>query len=386
MSRYGSWSSARDFSKKTANEANTLKINVALLKDLLNIQAPSGKEEPVMQYIQDFIETNKINCTLQYDKNGNMFITKGVADHYPCIVAHMDEVCGESSSRIVIELNNVLIGINPNTGEHAGCPGDDRVGVYCALELLMVLDYCKICFFVEEEIGAGRGSQMAPLNFYNDCAFILQADRASDDEMIVCSNGGEICSEAFKSEISAVVSAYNYRFSDGGTFTDCGVLSSRGVGVSCINLGAAYFDNHSMDEKVCVTGVENVLNLMYRISTDFAYQKWPNTHTKYQRTYTYSKYGGGYSSGGYSSKGYSTYDDYDDYYTDWHDSKKTNEFAVEKYVPKKEKEVTDIRKAIDEFDFKYADAVSVASSQLEDEIPCLRCKTYDCMNCKFSVM
>lgn len=265
-----------DFSTHLANIHNTLWLDRKLLSELLTIRAPSKKEGPVSDYILNFIVKNSISCKVEVDYHGNLFIVKGKNNLYPCIIAHMDEVCGDVDARVVIDLGNIMVGLDPNTGESAGCPGDDRVGVYCALELLRVLPHCKICFFVEEEIGAANGSKQADLTFFKDCTFILQADRTDNYEWITDSNGGQICSNAFTKASMKWLRTYSYEESTFGSFTDCGVLSSRGVGISCVNLGAGYYDSHSSYEKVCINDVENVLNLMYSICLHLSHKRWLN--------------------------------------------------------------------------------------------------------------
>jgi di/tripeptidase len=278
-----------NFGTHKANKNNTLPLNKDLLKDLLSLSAGSGHEDKVRDYILSFIKSLP-EITYTVDRKGNLYIIKGKADVYPCVVAHMDEVCPAVAQRIVVELNNVFIGLDPNSGDHAGCPGDDRVGIYCALELLRLLPACKVCFFVEEEIGAKNGSGQAPLQFFIDCSFILQADRMGNNELIVESNGGTICSEEFMEAIDRLSEQYEYDFSEDGIFTDCGVLSRREVGISCINLGAGYYDSHSNEEKVCLTDVENVLNLMYKICLDYAGRRWLNEFQPYYSKYAYKTY------------------------------------------------------------------------------------------------
>lgn len=123
---YSYSSVATNFAEKTANQNNSYKLNKTLLKHLLSIQAPSRQEAPVVKFVLDFLSKkfNNGEITYEIDKSGNLLITKGKADLYPCLVAHMDEVNSIQPKRVILELNNVLIGLNPDTGKAAGCPGD----------------------------------------------------------------------------------------------------------------------------------------------------------------------------------------------------------------------------------------------------------------------
>lgn len=264
-----------------------LTLDRQLLIDLLSIVAPSEHEEPVRKYILDWLKTlvgyKDLKVTL--DSKKNIFITKGESDCYPCIVAHMDEFAGMlGDSRRIVDLGKILVGLDEQTGDHCGCPGDDRAGVCIALQLLRELPDCKVAFFVEEEIGARNGSGQVELSFFDDCAFVLQVDREGYSEIITHSNGGRICSEEFEIALNEIGAPYEYTSSEYGTFTDCGVLSKRGVGVSCINLSAGYFMSHTVSEKVIPDLVENVLNLSYEVCTTLTYQRWENEFEEHKRS------------------------------------------------------------------------------------------------------
>lgn len=386
MRKYSSYyDTARDFSKNKSNEKNDLPIDLPLLKELLALKGPSGEEDAVRDFIVKWIFANCNDCTI-INSGGNLLVTKGKEELYPCVVAHMDEVCGDGKGeRTIVELNNVLVGLSSDTAEFDGCPGDDRVGVYVALEMLRTLPACKVAFFVEEEIGAGGGSYAIRLNFFEDCTFILQADRAENDEFITKSNGGNICSKEFVSAVYDLLDVYSYYPSDGGTFTDVGVLSKRGVDVCCVNFGAGYYDNHTNYEKVCISDVENVMNLIYKLCTKFAFRRWDH---KFEQTYiaprTYGSYGGyGTAAPKTTTVGGSTS-------TAPGKSGKGSgkEASVKVKVPIV---VTSIEELDDLADYHFDDDETDSLSRFrsedfaiseEDENPCFVCQDYDCLNCE----
>lgn len=123
MSYYASTSV--DFSKKEFNQTNNTKIDHNLLRKLLRIQSPSGKEEPIISFVLNYIkQLNDPTIKVEIDKVNNLMITKGESSIYPCFVAHMDSVNSIQSNRTVMRLNNCYIGINLNTGEFAAVDGD----------------------------------------------------------------------------------------------------------------------------------------------------------------------------------------------------------------------------------------------------------------------
>lgn len=289
---YNSYLSDEDFSKKEFNENNEYKIHKNILKKLLSIQAPSRQEAPVQKYILSFINANKVKCSIETDKLGNILITKGQSEHFPCLVSHMDEVNAIQSDRTIIELNNHFIGINANTGCPAGTSGDDLVGVYICLEGLMNYDNIKVAFFVSEEIGC-VGSAGIDMEFFKDVAFIFQADRKGDNEVIYNTNGVDVMDQNFKDFIKPEMDLYNYKFST-GTSTDVGKLMTRGAGVVGFNIGCGYFEPHTLKEKVCISSVENCMNLIFRIMNNcISENKRFDFVPEKKKVVTYPSYGRG---------------------------------------------------------------------------------------------
>ncbi|MCB6648590.1 hypothetical protein [Bacteroides salyersiae] len=60
-----------------------------LLKKLYKVYSPSGKERAMIKFIWNY--TKRIpGIKIETDITGNLYITKGEAESYPCIVAHLD--------------------------------------------------------------------------------------------------------------------------------------------------------------------------------------------------------------------------------------------------------------------------------------------------------
>ena len=140
----------------------------------------------------------------------------------------------------------------------------DRVGVYICLEALAKYDNIKIAFFVEEEIGM-KGSSAADMNFFSDVMFVFEPDRRGNNEVINNTNGTDVFGDEFHEYIKSFMEEYNYKIGS-GTATDVGVLAKNGLGVVSLNIGCGYYDAHSKEEKVCLTDVENCMNLLFKIT------------------------------------------------------------------------------------------------------------------------
>ena len=79
-----------------------------LLKKLYQIYSPSGKERAMTKFIWDYVKRIP-GVKLETDKIGNLYITKGDAESYPCIVAHLDQVQRIHSKDIKIDDTGELI-------------------------------------------------------------------------------------------------------------------------------------------------------------------------------------------------------------------------------------------------------------------------------------
>ena len=63
-----------------------------LLKTLYSIYSPSGNEKKMRRFIKRWINNNIPQAEVTTDAKGNIYVTKGKAENYPCIIAHLDQV------------------------------------------------------------------------------------------------------------------------------------------------------------------------------------------------------------------------------------------------------------------------------------------------------
>lgn len=84
----------------------------------------------------------------------------------------------------------------------------------------------------------------------------IQADRRGNSDFVVSDWGGQhgtpnLCSWKFIGLVGGVaLGKYGYRLSWTGTSTDVYTLSERGIGVSCVNVSAGYYGEHTKGEVV----------------------------------------------------------------------------------------------------------------------------------------
>lgn len=269
----------------------------------LSVQSYSGATQMMSEWIMD--EAMKIGATCTTD-NGNVYVTKGQADLYPCFVAHTDTVHRIIPQFSVQKIGNALFGWDHDTHLMSGVGGDDKVGVFLALQMLAELDYGKAAFFRDEEIGC-QGASRAQLGFFDDCAFILQGDRRGWKDVVVRASGDDLCSADFVLNISPIVKKYNRDLCYHGLMTDVQELTSMYVGVSAINVSCGYYRPHSHEEVVMIPDVIQTLNFFRTVTREMGNQQWK--HELSRKRYGRSSYGYGWSdwgAGEYDDDGYDT--------------------------------------------------------------------------------
>ena len=260
------------------------------LKKILAIQTYSGQEWRTFAHCVRVAKS--LNANVRQDKSGNLYIVKGKSKTFPCVVAHLDSVHAIGSDLSILEHNGLLTGFNRSTMQQAGIGGDDKCGIYIALKCLEQFENIKIAFFVDEERGC-IGSSEADISFFNDCRFVLQADRRGNADFITNASGTELSSKDFQKAVQPYLALYGFK-KENGMMTDVMTLKENGLKVSCANVSCGYFRPHSKDEYVNISDVENTLNLFYSIIK--------NLKEVYTHTYEPKKYGGYY--GSYHSQDY----------------------------------------------------------------------------------
>lgn len=216
-------------------------LNFELLKSLYKVFSPSMNEKKMRRFIKRHINNNIAGVTIVQDKAGNLLITKGDSDSYPCICAHMDQVQHlHPKDFTCVENDDVIFGYSPKERKQFGLGADDKNGLFIALECLASYDAIKCAFFVGEEIGC-KGSGAVDISFFDDCRYCIQIDRRGNSDMVT-DIYSEMCSEEFINDVDC--HSHGYEVSD-GLMTDVAELRERGVEVSCINLSCGYYEPHT---------------------------------------------------------------------------------------------------------------------------------------------
>jgi hypothetical protein len=271
-------------------------INSDRLVEVLSIQSESYNQWRMFAYI--IRQAKSLGVTYEVH-NGNIYITKGEADSYPCVVAHMDTVHRIHAGFTVVRVGDNLTGFNRWTMEQSGIGGDDKVGVFIALEMLRQHEVIKLAFFRDEEVGC-HGSYKAKVDFFHDCNIVLQCDRKGNSDFVIKAGGTELSSEAFQADAGIILSAHGYKTAH-GMMTDVMALKELGIACSMANISCGYYNPHMDDEYVNISDVENCMNMVSYIIHYLGWKLYYHLPVKAQRTKYDNSYWGDWS--GWSEAG-----------------------------------------------------------------------------------
>lgn len=234
------------------------------LFELLTIQAPSGKEEKVVNYLRPKLE--KLCDKVFTDDYGNLLAEKVVGDGKGATVilsAHMDTVSNIKKGRKVLwdEKTQTFRSSKGVLG------ADDRAGIAIILAVLRNIDKVsfngtiKVCFSREEEIGCVGADQIDP-NFYKDAVLAIVVDRRGRRDIVTgCGQMYGFCSKAvgqFFEDCSALLDM-DWKAVPGGVSD---ALTFSGNGVHAVNLSAGYNNEHTEKETVHVPSCRDTINLI----------------------------------------------------------------------------------------------------------------------------
>ena len=236
-------------------------MNKSKLIEVLSIQSESYNQWRTFAYCVR--EAKRMGAMVQKDLEGNLYITKGESDVYPCLVAHMDTVHDIGEDLKVFEINGALTGFNRCTMTQTGIGGDDKVGIFIALQCLELFDNIKVAFFVNEEVGC-VGSYEADVKWFNDCSFVLQCDRKGNKDFIVKAGSVPLSSKSFQDDILNTITSFGYKFGN-GMMTDVMALKEIGLSCACANMSCGYYNPHEANEYVVLDDVENCLDMVKQI-------------------------------------------------------------------------------------------------------------------------
>lgn len=234
-----------------------------LLTELYKICAKSGSEAQIKAFVRSCL--NDLALEIVEDEIGNLFITKGVADTYACISAHLDEVHLPCERTILVEDDKVYA-VDENNNQ-VGCGADDKNGIWTIINLLHECPILKVALFVEEEkvgeIAGCRGSRVCNLSFFDNVRYVLACDRKAASEVVyIGKDNTKLCEKDFIPE--QILSEFNYQMVEGGK-TDVVELKMRGLQIPVCNISCGYYNAHTNEEYTIFSELQHCLNFVKTI-------------------------------------------------------------------------------------------------------------------------
>jgi len=252
-------------------------MNKTNLLETLKIQTKSYGQGMMIAYIKKRVKNIK-GAKLRSDKHGNIYVTKGVEENYPCVVSHMDTVHDIYKDFAIFEHDDKWFAFDGELNRQVGIGGDDKVGVFITLEALEHFDNIKVAFFVDEEVGT-VGSKKADMSFFNNVGFVLQCDRKGYGDFVNDCWKTELYAQDFSGAVAGILEQYGYKESDGG-LTDVVALKENGLAVACANMSCGYYKPHTDEEYIVLEDVKDCHNMVLDIIESLQGQRFEHEHTK----------------------------------------------------------------------------------------------------------
>ena len=240
-------------------------MNMELLKQLYKIISKSGMEDKMKSFVLDNLKNEVLQ--VESDDIGNLFITKGVADTYPCVAAHLDEIHTPCEREVVVE-GDIIYTVD-RLWNRVGCGADDKNGLWIIMNLLKTEQVLKVALFVQEErMGeqAGcRGAKTCDLSFFEDVKYVIECDRKGTSDVVSIGKGETLlCDSAFISQ--SILKKYGYKMVKGGK-TDVVELKMRGLNIPVCNVSCGYYDAHKNSEYTRFSELRHSLAFVREILT-----------------------------------------------------------------------------------------------------------------------
>ncbi|MCZ4246876.1 hypothetical protein BXO87_01875 [Bacillus sp. GZB] len=247
------------------------KMKKQLIK-LLNIQAPSGEEHKVVEYVKPILKS--LCDKVWLDDYKNLLAEKKVGSGKGATIilsAHMDSVSNIAKERVVYESNGTFYTTKGILG------ADDRAGIAILLAVLRNVDKTafegtiKVAFSREEEIGC-VGSQNIDPEWIKGSDLAIVVDRRGNKDIVVGNYSQAFCSNAvgkFFEDCSALQDM-NWEATEGGISDACTFAE---LNVNAVNLSAGYLNEHTEKEYVVFKDMQRTVKLIlqaFATINDFA--------------------------------------------------------------------------------------------------------------------
>jgi hypothetical protein len=223
------------------------------------------------------------NLTYTTDQIGNIYCTKGNADLYPTMVAHIDTVHDINDNVVIQTIGTKYYAFDKVKMQQYGIGGDDKVGIFITIMCLLHYDNFKAAFFVDEEVGC-VGSSAADHTFFNDSTIVLQCDRRGDTDFVTKISNVVLCNDDLLNVIRPILKHYERTEVNGGLTDVKSIAMNNDVQVA--NMSCGYYNPHSDYEYIDMWDVYDTLAMCKEIFDATSHKRF--TITDRIEAYSYS--------------------------------------------------------------------------------------------------
>lgn len=239
-------------------------LNYGLTLDLMRIPTMPLCEDRVRDFIIGFVK-DRDGITYHVDSTGNIYLTKGTSDWYPCLTAHMDSVQEHDTYiRDGLDLPVGVAEVNGKTRlycpDNVGLGCDDKCGIAISLSIMDKVDVLKCAFFVCEEMGC-VGSLHLDKGFFDNVGYVIGFDSPLLNRAAHTCVSTQLFSSSFhRDHLRETCEKWGVRNFYREPFTDV-MMIKKNVNVQCVNFGSGYYRMHSPDEYCVVEDMDNACGM-----------------------------------------------------------------------------------------------------------------------------
>jgi hypothetical protein len=244
------------------------------LLSILEIQAQTGKTSRIRAFMRKALE--EAGMTVQ-KRDRQLFAWKGDTNEpVPIFVAHSDTVHQivapeKYALGMYTDKGDIIYhAFDPTTRKWRGVGGDDKCGLWVALEAAHALPNIGVIITIDEESGC-QGARLLTPEDSAHASVLIQADRRGNDDAVRKTFSGTLSGQDWQDHVASAVLAHGYDWCNFGAATDVAAMKRA---VSAINLSAGYYSPHSPNEYVSETDLENCLELAITLAERSGRQRW----------------------------------------------------------------------------------------------------------------
>ena len=188
---------------------------------------------------------------------GSLIFKPKNVEMYPLICTHLDTINTHRDYKLTKDdialYDTGEIKLHPSS--QAVClGGDDRCGVFLALELMAKGVPYAFGFFLDEEVGGIGSDNYSTIIDTTHITALVGLDRRGYNDVALYGYDNQ--------ELTEIFTKQGYKEAM-GTFTDASNLAGV-CGLACINLSIGYYNEHTPNEQIHFSETENTLNMLHK--------------------------------------------------------------------------------------------------------------------------